>query len=470
MSKNNKGKNPAEQAAKKVSEQPAPAENKSDRKPVAVIQVEDLDRLAQDRAKSGLDPNHTVDLLKILHETYRTNPNAAKAIGISQEAVDKVNQITAIAQVAVLAGEMIYAQTPFAVSMRVSQLAAMEEVMPLIGITIDKKALPAPKDGVIELPTEAVKISKETEKKIKEEQEVANKKVELDPSKIKNEEDLKTAVLHILVKGCGSENLYDKIAAAIDFYKAYMEIQAANAENPEEAKKAIGDKSRGDLLLEITRMLGKCTFSVSGAAKYMFDNTERTKNPIVAFTMFRDASLNKKTGMPQIDDQLVADITKALITWHGESEIASVQEAIAGFERDIELLKKDSKKNKKGIEEGGEKIKNANKRMEAIKAVIGYANVPDHAFVETFPADYVNDKSENYKFDRMIGSKIINTYYGNDVKPGDFKQEQLVHNLQQYAGIILNFFLPPLNHLANYSEANIVELEKQEVKEPEKNQ
>ena len=467
MSKNKKGENPAQTAAKKVEAQPAPTEKKTE---VAVIQIDDLGKLAQERVKSGLDPNHVVDLLKMLHETYRTNPNAAKVIGVSQDAVDKVNRITAIAQVAVLANEMTYAQTPFAVSMRVSQFEAIKEVMPLLGITIDEKALPAPKNGVVELPTNAVKVSKETEKKIKEEQEVANKKVELDPSKIKNEEDLKTAVLHILVKGNGSENLYDKIATAIDFYKSYLGIQAASAENPEEAKKAIGDKSRGDLLVEITRMLGKCTFSISGAAKYMFDNTERTKNPIVAFTMFRDASLNKKTGMPQIDDQLVADITKALITWHGESEIATAQEVIAGFERDIELLKKDSKKNKKGIEDGAKKIENANKRIEAIKAVIGYANVPDHAFVETFPADYVNDKSENYKFDRMIGSKIINTYYGNDVKPGDFKQEQLVHNLQQYAGIILNFFLPPLNHLANYSEANIVELEKQEVKEPEKNQ
>jgi hypothetical protein len=344
----------------------------------------------------------------------------------------------------------------------------------MLGVIIDTKALPAPKDdGTIELPSEAVKVSKEAQKAAKEEQQAASEKVELDPTKIEKEEDLKKSLLNILVKGNGSENLYDKIATAINFYEAYLGIQANKAEDPEAARAALKEKSRVDLFSEIAHLLGKCTFTISGIAKFMYENAERTKSPVVAFCTLRDASLNKKTGMPQIEDQMVADIVKVLIRWYADTEIATTNDVIAGFERDIEILKKDAKKNAKGIEDGNKKIEHAKKHIEDVERVVTYVNMPDRSTVDSFPANYTDNKAEGFKLARMIGSKIAKTYYG-DVDMKAIKMDSLVHNLQQYMGVITNMFLPALNNLTDYSEANISELVKQEssdegTKEPEKN-
>ena len=466
MGKNkNKAASAAEQAA---AQQAAPevktpkAEQPAEKSRISVIQIGDLDKLAQTRALSGLDPNHTVDLLKMMHETYRLDPAAAQKLNISQDDVDKINRITAIGQVAVLTNEIMIAQTPFAVAMRVTQLEAIKEVAPMLGVTIDTKALPAPKsDGTIELPSEAVKISKEAEKAAKEEQAAAQKEVITDPTKIENEEQLKDSLLKILVKGNGSENFYDKVATAINFYESYLSIQAAKKENKEEELAALKQKSRVDFLTDIAHLLGKCPFSIGGMAKFMYENAERTKSPVAAFCMLRNASLNKTTGMPQIDDTLIADIVKVLIRWYADSEIITSNEVLAGFEKNMAALKKDEKKNAKAIEQGNQKIANVKKHLEQIETVVSYVNMPPREVIDAFSEDYVDSNREGYKMARMMGAKIIDTYYPG-VKPKEIKQESLVHNLHQYMGIISNMFLPALEQMVDFSEANVSELEKAE--------
>lgn len=460
-----KNKTAAKSAAQAAAQQAAPSnktnkQETADKSQVAVIQLGDLDKLAQARALSGLDPNHTVDLLKMMHETYRTDPNAATKLNISQETVDKINRITAIGQVAVLTNEIMIAQTPFAISMRVNQLEALKEVAPMVGVVIDTtKALPSPSaEGVVELPSTAVKISKESQETLKKEQAAAKEKVELDPTKIESVDELKKSLLNILVKGNGSDNLYDKLSTAVNFYKAYLDINAGKEKDPEAARKAIESKSRVDLLSEIANMLGKCTFTLGGVSKFMFESTQRTKSPVTAFCTFREASLNKKTGMPQIEDQMVADIVKVLHHWYANTEIATTNETIKGFERDIEILKKDEKKNAKGIEDGKKKIESAKNHIKETEQVVGYVNLPDRETVDNFSTNYTDNKAEGFKLARMTGSKILDTYFkGIDVSK--IKKESLVHNLQQYVGVITNMFLPPLNRIEDYSEANITEFE-----------
>lgn len=455
----------AEQMAPGAQENGAKAQDSTNNKGIAVIQLGDLDKLAQTRALAGLDPNHTVDLLKMMHETYRLDPKAAEHIGIAQDAVDKINRITAIGQVAVLTNEIAIAQTPFAVAMRVSQLEAIKEVAPLLGVTIDTKALPAPTEaGVVEVPSTAVKVSSQAQKAAAEERSAASKKVILDPTQIESEDQLKDSLLSILVKGNGNDNFYNKVSTAINFYESYLSVKANKEENKDELLAALKEKSRADLFSEIAHLLGKCTFTIGGMAKFMFEHTERTKNPVVAFCTLRNASLNEKTGMPQIDDTLVADIVKILIRWYADSEIQETHKCIEGFNRDLEVLKKDAKKNAKAIEQGGQKIKNAEKHIEEIEAVVNYANMPDRAIVDSFIDNYTNSNAEGYKFARMMGAKILDTYYP-DVKAKEVEQDSLVHNLQQYMGVIFNMFLPAMHCLVEFSEGNITELKKVETKE-----
>jgi len=462
--KTNAAKSAAEQAA---AQQSAPAnktpkQETAGKSQIAVVQLGDLDKLAQQRALVGMDPNHMEDLVGRLDDRFYKDVTAAQRYNIPQETVDKINEITARAMIALLANEVEIAQTPFAVRMRMSSLEALKEAGEAMHINIDTKALPAPAaDGTIEVPSTAVQVSKEAKEGLKREREAATEKVELDPTKIQDEESLKKSLLQILVKGNGSENLYDKIITAVNFYESYLAVQAGKAEDPDAARAALKEKSRADFLTEISNLLGKCTFTIGGIAKFMYENTERTKSPVVAFCTLRDASLNKKTGMPQIDDQMVADIVKVLIRWYANTEIQTTKEAIASMEKDLEILKKDEKKNAKGIESGKKVIENAKKHIDDVEAVVTYVNMPNREVIDNFPANYQDSSAEGYKFARMIGSKIMKTYYGEtDTKA--FKTESLVHNLQQYMGVITNMFLPTMNNIMEYSEANISELEKAE--------
>lgn len=468
MGKNTK-KSAVSAAEKAAAAQAAPETEKKSQSTneIAVIQLGDLDKLAQTRALAGLDPNHTVDLLKMMHETYRLDPKAAEHIGIAQETVDKINRITAIGQVAVLTNEVALAQTPFAIAMRISQLEAIKEVAPMLGVDIDTKALPAPDaNGVVNLPSSAVKISKEAKEAAAEERAAANKKVINDPTKIETEEQLKESLLNILVKGNGSENFYDKVKTAINFYEAYLAIQANKSEDKEIKLAALKEKSQCDFLTDISNLLGKCPFSIGGMAKFMYEQTERTKNPVVAFCTFRNASLNKTNGMPQIDDATVADIVKVLIRWYANSEIQETNNRIAGFNKDLEALKKNAKENAKAIEQGNQKIKAATEHIAHVEEVVAYAYTPSRDIIDTFAEDYADSAREGYKFARMIGSKIAETYYPG-VKPKEIDQENLTHNLTQYMGVIFNFFLPAMQQLVDFSEANITELKKAEEKPAE---
>lgn len=429
---------------------------------ISVIQLGDLDKLAQQRMLTGMDPNHAEDLVARLDDRFYKDPHAAEKHNISPETVNAINEITGRAMIALLANEVELAQTPFAVRMRQSSLEQIRKCGEEMHINIDTKALPAPdENGTIVVPSTAISVAPEAKKGLAEERAVAAEKVELDPTKIANTDDLKKSLLSILVKGTGDTSLYGKLTAAINFYHSYLSIQANKAEDAESAKKEVESKTNVDFLSDIASLLGKCTFTTNSIAKYLFEETERTKSPVVAFCAFREASLNKKTGMPQIEDQTVADFVKVLVRWYANTEIEETKKQIEGFERDLELLKKDAKKNAKGIESGNKVIENAKKHIEAVNQVVTYVNVPDRKTADEFAEDFKNSSRENYKFARMMGSKILKTYY-NGTATKDYEQENLVHNLQQYVGIITNLFLPPLNKISNYSEANITELQKVE--------
>ena len=459
----------AEQKAPGVQENGDNTQNPT--KKVEVIQTGDLLNAARSGGKkAGLSPDATVMALNGLKTMVHDNPNAAEYYGIGEEGVKKLNHFTLAGFATVLAIECAENKSPFAVAMLAKQPEAINAIQEYTGVSIDIKALPAPdENGEVKVPSSAIKVTKEAKEGIKQEQEIATKKVELDPTKIENDDQLKDALLHILVKGSGNVNFYAKVATAINFYESYLSVQANKSENKEEALKAIKDKTRAELFSEIAKLLGKCTFTINGMAKFMYEHTERTKNPVVAFCMFRDASLNENNGMPQIEDSLVADIVKVLIRWYADSEIQTTNEKIASYEKDLEKLKKDEKKNAKGIEEGKKVIENAKKHIEDIESVVTYANIPSRAIVDSFAKDYVDDSAEGYKFARMMGSKILNSYYPG-VKASEIETENLVHNLQQYMGVIFNLFLPAMQRLSDFSEANITELKKKEAEQPaEKN-
>lgn len=451
-----KNKNAAKSAAEAAASQQTAPQQK-----VEVIQTGDLLNAAKNGGKNaGLSPDGVVTALNGIKSMVHDNPNAAEYYGIGENGVKMFNTFVLQGFATVLAIECMERKSKFAVSMLAKHPEALNAISEYTGITIDTNLLPAPKkDGTVEVPSEAVKVTKEAQKAIKEEQEIAKKKVVLDPTKIETEEQLKETLCHILVKGTGSENFYEKVISAINFYESYCSVEASKKENKEELLAELKKKTKYDFLSEIASLLGKCTFTIGGMAKFMFDSTRDTKSPVVAFCTLRNASLNKKTGMPQIDDQLVADIVRVLIRWYADSEIIITKDYIAGAEKNIEVLNADAEKNKKAIEQGKKTIENAKNHILEIEKVVGYCNAPSRSVIDEFVANYSDNKSEGFKKARMIASKIMQTYYGEvDVKT--VTQESVARNVQQYIGVISNMFLPPMDQMAEYSEANITELEK----------
>lgn len=446
-----KDKTAAEKAAEKIN---APEQQEQ----VEVIQTKTLKEVAQMPAsQSGLDPNHQVDLLTGLDRHFM-QPNAAEKNGVPEEAVKKINAITAIGYVAVMTSEIMFGKSDFAQKMRTSQLEAIKEVAPMLDVQIDTKALPAPdKDGMVTLNSNAVTISKETKEAVKKENEAKNEKVELDPTKFTSIKDFAKAANHVL--SLGGERPYDKVVRVIALYQAYLIIQANKLEDEEkkiaEIKK-INSTSRADLLQEITEIVGSCPFSVNGIAKYMRITTESSKSPISAFSSFRRASLVKKTGATQIEDSLVADIVKVLILWSIASEIKSREDAVKAHKANIKVLKKNEKANAKAIEKEDYNIKVCEAEIKNLNDTKEFVLNPSEdaalAMKGLFTSDTPADKTA-----MKIFTSIWDCFYPN-VDYTTVDPEVREHNAQQYAGVITNLFRNPLNQLIDYSLSNVKEL------------
>ena len=268
MGKNKKGApSAAEQAAaKQAAPAEKPAKQETKKAEVKVVQLGDLEKLVNSRSVGSLDANHTADVLTGMRKMFFENKEAAKDFNIPQDSIGEINRITAMGHVALFATCVVMDQTPFAAAMRKNELEAILEAAEKMGVNINEKLLPAPDaDGKIALPVDAevISVDEKTKEKIKKEQAVAAEKIELDPTKIENEEHLKKALLQILVKGNGSDNIYDKLSTAVNFYEAYLGIQAGKSEDADAARTALKQKTRSDLLSEIASTLGECTFALT---------------------------------------------------------------------------------------------------------------------------------------------------------------------------------------------------------------
>lgn len=462
MSKKNNGTKSAAEAA--AAKQQAPQEKQPDK--VNVVDLRDLDPTKPQNGFGSLDANHTVDLLKMSHETFRMDPNAAVHNGVSQEIVDTMNHVNAIGQVAMIAVQAQMDNTPFALAIKNTLLPEITKAAQDLGIVIDQKLLPAPnKDGMVTLTSDAVKPTKEAKAAIKKEAEASKKVVKNDPTKIENDDELRDALLNILSINA-SGGFYNKISDAVAFYNSYKELEATKSND---TKRVENIKSRpfADSLLEVSQFIGKCPFTIGGLANFMFEKTMESKNPVVAFCSFRDASLNKTTGMPSVDDHIVADIVKVFVKWCADSKIEEANASIAACKKNIEALGSDKKKNEKAIKANEAEIKRIEGKIAEYNTATAYAMSPSIETVKTFVEAYNDNKHEGFKNARMTASKILNSYYPG-IKIKDVEPDNLMVVLEQYFGVILNFFLPPVDQFVMYSEKNIPELKKVEPKKEEK--
>lgn len=413
---------------------------------------------------SGLDPNRQVDLLSMLNQRFFLDKDAAAHTGFSEESIMKINEITACGLVVVLAEEVASGNSNFAVRMRPTQLQAIVDVSKSMGIEINVAALPAPaENGDVTLIAPAVEVSEETKKKVKEEKALAEKKVELDPTKIENETQLIEALKQIMIK---NPNLYQKIAESINFYRAYLGVQAHKSGKKEDTER-IKNMSTVDIFNEIADLVGHCPLVMSGVGNHLYTVTAGTKSPVAAFCALRNSARDRKTGVYAIDDATVADYVKIMIKWHINLQIANTEAIIENLKKDIALLSDDKEKNATGIADLEEKIATREKNIEHFNDVLGYVMNPSSEFVNNFLDNYIAHEKNEMK----VFKSVADSYY-DDIEIKEMKQDGVRKNIHQYVGIITNLFRSGTDAIDGYSVANLVELEPiaqttEETKDPE---
>ena len=420
---------------------------------------------------ASMDRNRQVDLLKMAHERFFLDENAAEHTGFPQGTIDKLNHINALGIAVCVCNEVKYGTSDFAVVIRKSALPELTEALKEIGVSFDDTKLLPSKDDTeaVEVTGAAVTISEETSKKLEED---ANARAEtagkvFDPTKIKDEEELKKALSGFLAMNRDSK-LMDSIMQCVNFYKAYRSIEAKRAiESAEKTLKETKDKEYKanaekalasaknnleriknmnfhDVFREVVNFTGRVGTLTYGIGAHLFNVTATSGSPVSAFCELRDHATDKKTGVCKYTDNQIADVVKSLVII-GADEVR--EKGTALLEADSKLPEKDRVKGH--VEVANKNIAFADKATAAVLAAPG-------SFVESLKQNFLDGNN----FAKKTVISIKRAYY-RDVAPemmAKVKPDSMLDNATQYAGIISNLFRNPSDPLVGYAKENIIDL------------
>lgn len=420
---------------------------------------------------SSMDRNHQVDLLKMAHDRFFLDENAAEHTGIPQGAIDKLNHINALGIAVCMCNEVKYGSSDFAVVIRKSALPELKEALKEIGVNFDEaKLLPSTEDAeAVEVTGAAVQVSEETSKKLEEDAQAraATAGKVFDPTKIKDEEELKKALSGFLAMNRDSK-LMESIIQCVNFYKAYRSIEAKRAiesaektlkdtkdkkykENAEKALASaknnlerVNNMSFHDVFHEVVNLTGRVGTLTYGIGAHLFNVTATSGSPVSAFCELKDHSTNKDTGVCKYTDNQIADVVRCLVLI-GADEVRSSGETL--LEKENKLP--EEKRTPSHTETANKNIAFADKATAAVLAAPG-------SFVESLKQNFLDGNN----FAKKTVIAIKRAYY-RDVAPemmAKVKPDSMLDNATQYAGIISNLFRNPSDPLAGYAKENIIDL------------
>lgn len=420
---------------------------------------------------SSMDRNHQVDLLKMAHDRFFLDENAAEHTGIPQGAIDKLNHINALGIAVCMCNEVKYGSSDFAVVIRKSALPELKEALKEIGVNFDEaKLLPSTEDAeAVEVTGAAVQVSEETSKKLEEDAQAraATAGKVFDPTKIKDEEELKKALSGFLAMNRDSK-LMESIIQCVNFYKAYRSIEAKRAiesaektlkdtkdkkykENAEKALASaksnlerVNNMSFHDVFHEVVNLTGRVGTLTYGIGAHLFNVTATSGSPVSAFCELKDHSTNKDTGVCKYTDNQIADAVRCLVLI-GADEVRSSGETL--LEKENKLPEKE--RVQAHVDTANKNIAFADKATAAVLAAPG-------EFVENLKKNFLDGNN----FAKKTVIAIKRAYY-RDVAPemmAKVKPDSMLDNATQYAGIISNLFRNPSDPLVGYAKENIIDL------------
>lgn len=449
----NKTKNIASKAKKSEKPVETPPVEET---PVQVVNP-NLTKTVLGTSKSGLDPNHRVELMVLADSIYKKDPEATQKYG--QLLCDSVNQIVAMGVVAALADEAIYGDSTFALTLKASAYPQLLVAANEMGIKLPElKALALKKDEngeeVVEVKTEEVKVSKEAKAKLKEEheiQEAGNKgKIELDPKKVAelDEDALVSALKYMLITGPKEhKTIKDTLTTVVDFMRDYRMALADKAEKPADAKDALDERSVFDWLTDAFTYVTP-THLLSGIGRGMVELISVENTPVSAFITLRNALTAKGETDPCWDDQSIADAVRAIVKWKCDSEISEKASLIASCEEALKKAKKGSTEyttNETFIRNHKKEITNAQNVMLTVLNP-SFDVIDDLAELTTDPVVL-----------KLIG-RVRNAFFKDTVDKDASEYKNLAEQIQVRAGIIVNMFRESGNQNQNYLESNVSEV------------
>ena len=422
------------------------------------------------QGKSSMDRNHQVDLLKMMHETFRLDPNAAEHTGFEEKTIEKLNHLSALGIATVYAQEVAFGSSDMAITLRKSCLPVFKEAMEEIGITLGETKLLESKteDGedVVEVPSTGVNISEETRKKLEEDKAAvdATKGKVYDPTKIKNDDEFKEALTGLLSISSDGK-LIDNIYKAISFYLAYKKVIAhrtissneeilkntKDAEYKKKVQKLIDDAkadiknlnsmSNTDAFRKIVEITGHTGLLLYGFASHLSLVTKQTGSPVSAWCELYASSIDRKTGESKYSYEDIANIVKCLVEFDANRIINEANEKI---QEENKLPEKD--RVQAHIDTANKNIEYAKKSIEAIKCA-------PSDFVVSLKENYINNSSKEHNKAHKTVISIKNAFYRNipAEKMSTVKMDSFLNCCTQYAGIVSNLFRDPLNQLDGYS-------------------
>lgn len=425
--------------------------------------------------KSSMDRNHQVDLLKMAHERFFVDQDAVAHTGFSQEVIDKLNHINALGIATVYANEINSGNSDFAIILRTAALPELKEAFAEIGVSLDNTKLltttaTSSDEGTVSVPAAAITVSEETKESLSKDAAALSKtagKV-YDPTKIKDEEELKTVLSSFLALNNDSK-LMDSVSKCISFYSAWAQVQAnrkidsaedalknaKDKENKNNAEKALAsakaelksikEMSKSETFRKIVGITGRTGTLVYGLGSHMFNVTATSGTPVSAFCELYAHSTDKTTGKCKYSNDEIADVIKCIVSIAAD-EVRAKGQALIDAEN--KLPEKDRVKDH--IETGNKNIKYAERAL---------------ACLSNAPSDFVSNLSENFKSGDNFAKKTvlsIKRAFYNDVVPemmAKVKIDSMLANCTQYAGIISNLFRNPSDPIAGVSKGNIIDLE-----------
>lgn len=472
MANKNKKAASAAQEAAKIAAAPKEETKKTPQVTEEEAQILKMGNMLKNSNRMSADSKAIV--ANLLQKRVIENPNAPEQV-IDGASVVIDAMLADVIVTGVAMGEDVFAMI---IRKDENKYLALQSMLNAQGISLPAfKTLPAPTDdqlkaaGVNLLPAESVVVAvekKNVDKKViekkKQELKAAAKKPSLDPTKIKDEKELKENLTFIFVDSNSTPT--ERILKAINFYSAYLNVQAKGDKAEEEKVAAL---SKEDLLQQITELIGPATFVMSGMMYQPCRATNETGVPVSAFCIVKRMFETSKVFNDKMDDEFIAAVTKVLVTWSCKSRINEYETMLTRNKANLKKLESDKTKNAAAIKVETTVMRANEAEILGYQSIINSLTNVNFGTIASLAEDYKNTDKNTLKFKnaRRIVANVISAYYP-DTNVSDYEEDDALNAATILAGKVMNLFANPAERNVNYIDATMPVLVKKQPKEEKK--